>query len=88
MLNHESLTTCCLSYSKTGGSFEIASPKYLIKFLAKGHSSPKSLCGEETFIFFFQFWELFKEEQVDCDFDCHIEDSLNKDLEETIEFVN
>lgn len=47
-----------------GGGFEITSYKYLIKFLAKGHSSPKSLYREETVIFFFQLQELFKKEQV------------------------
>lgn len=36
---------------------------YLIKFLAKGHSSPLPLYGEETVIFFFQLQELFKKEK-------------------------
>lgn len=31
---------------RTGGSFEITSSKYLIKFLAKGHSSPNLSVGK------------------------------------------
>jgi hypothetical protein len=74
MLNQLSLTQAFLATLRPGGSFEITFYKYLIKFLAKGHSSHQSLYEEETFIFFSLLWELFKEEQVVCDFDCHRED--------------
>ena len=54
MLTHKSLQHATLATLRPGGGFEITSYTCLIKFLAKGHSSPLSLYGEETVIFFFQ----------------------------------
>lgn len=43
MLTHKSLQHATLATLRPGGGFEITSYSYLIKFLAKGHSSPLSL---------------------------------------------
>jgi hypothetical protein len=49
MLNHLSLTQAFLATLRPSGSFEITFYKYLIKFLAKGHSSHQSMRKRHSF---------------------------------------